>query len=166
MRFNLLLSCLLAVIAGASLSCGRVQLGIANAPVGSENNLEPRNSTPSAVKELIRKVMLPEDVIRGYWFVYPHGNKAGYRVLIQRDAQTWTELWSSGEVITSMVEGRALVNKVHGTRLLRLGDANADVQVEAFIPDRSSRNKLALFRVRKHGLPDRWNVLSVVYVIK
>lgn len=123
-------------------------------------------STPKAVRALVDKVASPKDVIRAYWFVYPHGDKAGYRVEMQTNSHTWTELWSSGEVISALIEGRAVVNNAHGTLLLRLGDAPSDVQVEAFIPDTSNQTQISYFRVRKRGVPGDWGTLSRLYLIK
>jgi hypothetical protein len=120
--------------------------------------------TPAPVTAIILSAIPRADVIRGYWFIYPHGSEAGYRVLIQTNSRQWLELWSSGRVIRFVIEGRALVKSTNGSTLLRLGDT-PNLQFEAFIPDVNSSNQLALFRLRLNGAPGQWQTFSVLNLI-
>jgi hypothetical protein len=105
------------------------------------------------------------DIIEASYFIYPHGSEAGFRLYIRLDARNWLELWSSGRRIKMLAEGRGYVNGEHGTIVLRLGD-KPELQIQAFMPDASSRLRAAYFMVYTKGIAGPWQELGMMNVLK
>jgi len=131
-------------------------------------NIQP-HSVPGPVHDLVESVIPPDDVIRGVWSLYPHGQEPGRRVNIQVNSRIWVEILPSKQTTRYFVESRGYVRDEPGTILLRLRNPESApnphyTPLEAFVPD--AKGQSSLFRTQEHGIWGDWQTGTVMNEIK
>jgi hypothetical protein len=112
------------------------------------------------------------DIVRGFWFYYPHLPSPGKRFWLQVDRDTWIERYANGRETRFRLIGRLTVNGRKGSLLATIhGDpavtkVKDDASFQVFVPDKADRETDALFRNLINGKWQSWGILGRMKIIK
>jgi hypothetical protein len=131
------------------------------APAQDQKKVEGAKKLPEVTKE-----HLAAKVPNFFYFDYEGPPDPGKRLWLRIDDKHFVERYPSGMESKFKIIGRATVDGVQGTVLVKIaGDAQAtgtenDGTLQSFIPDRGSAQMIFRFRILPQG--DRWNILGAM----
>jgi hypothetical protein len=156
-------ACLLSLLFTAALcvcSCGSKFV--------SNNNA---GSTPASTPTIPPEIH-PENLIRAFWFYYPHEPSPGRRYWLQVAENKWLERYPNGFETEFKVLGRLDVKGIEGSVLVK-AKGNFDVtrvpddgSFQVFIPDQGAASNIAMFRAYSGGKWQDWRDMAPMNVIK
>lgn len=112
------------------------------------------------------------DIVRGFWFYYPHVPSPGKRFWLQVDRNTWIERYANGFEGRFRLIGRLTVNGRKGSLLAKIQGNPAltkvqdDASFQVFVPDKGNRETDALFRNLIKDKWQSWGILGRMKIIK